>query len=96
MSAGRRSWSPRLHEWALHNAERHARAKKVTVTLGQQDGHLRLTIADNGSGFDPDRQKGLGLLGMEERATNLGGTFAVDSQPGRGTVLSVALPLNGK
>jgi signal transduction histidine kinase len=86
----------RVVQEALHNAERHARAKAVTVTLGQQDGTLQLTIADDGRGFNPERQKGLGLLGMEERASTLGGTFTVDSRPGRGTVLSVALPLNGK
>jgi signal transduction histidine kinase len=50
-------------------------------------------VQDDGSGFDPERVRGLGLLGMEERARHLGGTFHVDSRPGRGTLLRVTLPL---
>ena len=44
-------------------------------------------------GFDPERVRGLGLLGMEERVRHLGGTFQIDSRPGRGTLLGVTLPL---
>jgi signal transduction histidine kinase len=52
-----------------------------------------VTVQDDGSGFDPNRVRGLGLLGMEERARHLGGTFHIDSRPGRGTLLRVTLPL---
>jgi signal transduction histidine kinase len=52
-----------------------------------------VTVQDDGSGFDPQRVRGLGLLGMEERARHLGGSFQIDSRPGRGTLLSVTLPL---
>jgi signal transduction histidine kinase len=83
----------RVVQEALHNAEKHARADSVTVTLGQENHQLNLTIEDDGSGFDPQRHKGLGLLGMEERATTLGGALTVQSAPGQGTVLSLTLPL---
>jgi signal transduction histidine kinase len=48
---------------------------------------------DDGSGFDPRRVRGMGLLGMEERVRHLGGTFEVDSEPGRGTRVEIVLPL---
>jgi len=50
-------------------------------------------VQDNGKGFRAARTRGLGLLGMEERVTRLGGRFRVRSEPGRGTTLSVELPL---
>ncbi len=52
-----------------------------------------LTIQDDGNGFDPNRARGLGLVGMNERVTQLGGVFRVDSSPGHGTCLHVDLPL---
>ncbi len=52
-----------------------------------------LTIQDNGSGFDVDKEKGLGLLGIGERVTQLGGDLQVISEKGRGTLISVVLPL---
>lgn len=82
----------RVVQEALHNAERHAEGKRVTVVIGQQQGRLGFTIQDDGRGFDPGRHKGLGLLGMEERVTTLGGTFSVASQPGLGTTVSISLP----
>jgi signal transduction histidine kinase len=54
---------------------------------------LRLTIQDDGQGFVPEREKGMGLLGMEERVAYLKGAFEVKSQPGRGTIINVNLPL---
>jgi signal transduction histidine kinase len=84
----------RVAQEALRNVTRHARAKTVEIMLGQQDGCLRLNIQDDGQGFRPERQKGLGLLGMQERVRRLKGTFEVDSEPGRGTTLKVALPLH--
>lgn len=82
----------RVVQEALHNAERHAAGKRVTVIIGQQNDRFNLKIQDDGRGFDPQRHKGLGLLGMEERVTTLGGSFSVASQPGRGTILSISLP----
>jgi signal transduction histidine kinase len=83
----------RLMQEALHNIVQHAGARRVKVAVCQKEGRLRLSIEDDGHGFDAKRQKGLGLLGMEERVKHLGGSFEVESRPGAGTVLSVSLPL---
>jgi signal transduction histidine kinase len=83
----------RVVQEALHNIVRHAGARQVKVTVRQEQDRLSLAIEDDGRGFDALRQKGMGLVGMEERVRHLGGTFDVDSRPGAGTVLSVSLPL---
>jgi glucose-6-phosphate-specific signal transduction histidine kinase len=62
------------------------------VCVRHADGQILVTVQDDGSGFDPERVRGLGLLGMEERARHLGGSFQIDSRPGRGTLLRVTLP----
>ena len=51
-----------------------------------------MKIRDDGSGFDPKRTRGMGLLGMEERVKRLGGTIEIDSRPGAGTAIRVELP----
>jgi len=83
----------RVVQEALRNVTRHARAKKVEIHLIQNDGLLQLTIHDNGQGFSPDREKGVGLLGMQERVRRLNGFFHVDSGPGIGTTVRVELPV---
>jgi signal transduction histidine kinase len=65
----------------------------VRITVRQEPERLVLTIRDDGKGFDTVRVRGLGLLGMEERVKNLGGTFVVLSGAGLGTKLIVELPL---
>src|SRR5580658_4491054 len=82
----------RVVQEALNNCAQHAQANAVQVCVRHLDGQIIVTIQDDGSGFDPERVRGLGLLGMEERARHLGGTFQIDSQPGRGTLLRVTLP----
>jgi len=82
----------RLVQEALNNCARHAQASAVEVSVRSEAGQILVTVEDDGSGFDPQRVRGLGLLGMEERARHLGGTFHIDSKPGRGTLLSVTLP----
>ena len=83
----------RVVQEALNNVVRHAQASAVQISLQQQPGELQLTIQDDGAGFDAQRVRGLGLLGMEERTRHLGGTFAIDSQAGRGPSLRIHLPL---
>lgn len=83
----------RLVQEALRNVTRHARARQVQIQLSQECDALRLTIHDDGEGFIPAREKGVGLLGMEERVKHLHGTFQVHSQPGNGTTIQVELPL---
>lgn len=86
----------RVVQEALHNITRHAKAKSVRIQLQQEKDRLLLTIEDDGQGFMPAREKGVGLLGMEERVTHLHGSFRVDSAPGKGTSIRVELPVSEK
>lgn len=81
----------RVMQEALHNCEKHARAKVVRVTVRQQNNLLVMSIQDDGCGFGPQIEKGLGLRGMQERVENLGGTFTVETDVGRGTLIIVQL-----
>ena len=77
---------------ALTNVAKHARATRVHVTLQERDGELRLRVSDDGvGGADPAR--GSGLVGLKDRVEASGGTLTVESRPGEGTRLDVALPL---
>lgn len=85
----------RIAQEALTNACRHSRSEKVRVTLLQVDVQVELDVQDWGVGFDPQAIEGerFGLEGIRERARLLGGTASIDSQPGRGTLVRVVLPL---
>ena len=83
----------RLVQEALNNCTKHAGARIVRVTVHEEDSKLLLIIQDDGLGFESQEQRGLGLLGMAERVTHLGGSFRVDSKRGHGTLLSIELPL---
>jgi signal transduction histidine kinase len=83
----------RVTQEALRNCVRHSGATAVRVGLTQGAKSVTLQVEDNGKGFRAGRTRGLGLLGMEERVTRLGGRLRVRSEPGRGTTLSVELPL---
>jgi signal transduction histidine kinase len=83
----------RVVQEALHNCARHSRAATVRIGVEQERDRLLLNIQDDGQGFDVRQTKGLGLLGIQERVTHLGGTCQVHSQPGHGTKLSVELPV---
>ncbi|HWB84155.1 MAG TPA: ATP-binding protein [Bryobacteraceae bacterium] len=83
----------RVVQEALHNATRHAKATQVRVTVRQEESQIRVAIQDDGAGFDPRLEKGLGILGMEERVRRLGGAFRLESEAGHGTVISILLPL---
>lgn len=82
----------RVVQEALNNAARHSSAKNVRVHVREDGGKIAVEVADDGKGFDPARTRGLGLLGMEERVKRLGGTFAIDSTPGSGSVIRFELP----
>lgn len=82
----------RVVQEALHNSLRHAQAGMVRVTVRQEENRILLSIQDDGRGFNAHEDRGLGLLGMKERVGRLGGDFSVDSEPGHGTVVRVALP----
>lgn len=88
----------RIVQEALHNALRHARADVALVRLETNERLVRVTIEDNGAGFDPEasgRPTALGLLSMRERANAIGATFAVASRPGDGTRIVVERPFGG-
>ena len=72
---------------------RHSGAKSAAVTVRQDGQSLFLSVEDDGRGFDPEKTRGLGMLGMEERVRQLGGHFEVRSAPGKGTTLRVTLPI---
>jgi signal transduction histidine kinase len=83
----------RIVQEALHNCEQHAGARHVEVAVRQEQNDLRLMIHDDGRGFDAQRERGMGLLGIEERVNHLGGKFTVESKPGEGASIEVLLPL---
>lgn len=86
----------RLLQEALANGFRHGGGAEQRVTLGTRDGQLLVEVADGGKGFDPQAgvaEGHLGLAGMRERVEVLGGTFSVQSAPGRGTLIWAALPV---
>jgi signal transduction histidine kinase len=83
----------RIVQEALNNCSKHSYARNVKVVLSQESNHLRVSIEDDGKGFDPNRARGLGLIGMTERVSQLGGVLKVDSNPAGGTCLRIDLPL---
>lgn len=85
----------RMYQESLTNVARHSGAKKVASQLEVKNGQIRLSIKDDGKGFDMSAtgaRKTLGLLGMKERAVMIGGKIDIDSQPGRGTHVTITVP----
>jgi signal transduction histidine kinase len=87
----------RIVQEALNNIAKHAKATECRVRISRTPELLRLVVEDNGSGFDPSAvrsadRRGLGLIGIRERASYLKGTVTIDSAPGHGTRLIVELP----
>jgi len=78
---------------ALTNVVKHASADRVRISLAQPDGLLAVEVSDNGQGFAPAAARGLGLAGLADRISTVGGTLLVDSQPGRGTTVHAEIPL---
>ncbi|TDR81374.1 multi-sensor signal transduction histidine kinase [Paludibacterium purpuratum] len=87
----------RILQEALTNVLRHAEAATVSIGLSAEARRVSLSIADDGKGFQPERQpagRSFGLVGMRERVWLLGGELQIDSQPGQGTTLLVRLPVD--
>jgi signal transduction histidine kinase len=84
----------RIVQESLTNVARHAGASRVAVTLDGDGAWCRVTVRDDGKGFDPARARSssLGLLGMRERLLTVGGELDIDSAPGQGTTLVVRVP----
>jgi signal transduction histidine kinase len=83
----------RLVQEAVNNSVRHANARTVKVSVQRQGDHVVTNVQDDGAGFDARFVRGLGLLGMEERVRRLGGRLKIDSQGGRGTMITAELPV---
>jgi signal transduction histidine kinase len=86
----------RIAQEALRNVAKHAPGAAVRIELHRSDSELRLCIEDSGPGFAFTRVRdrgGLGLLSMQERARAAGGRLQMHTQPGRGTSVTVLLPL---
>lgn len=77
----------------LANLLKHAGATSARVGLRQENGHLEITVADDGLGFDPDAIRRNGLAGLTDRFAALAGTVDVDARPGQGTQLRARLPV---
>jgi signal transduction histidine kinase len=87
----------RIAQEALTNVARHAGAGRVKVRLRSNNGFLMLTVVDDGRGFDAlhlSESEGLGVAGMRERATLVGGSLDVKSRPRKGTRVQLTVPLN--
>ena len=84
---------------ALANARKHARARRVTISVARSDDLVTIDVHDDGVGFDPDaarptaRGAGFGLRGLRDRVAAVGGRLSIESAPGKGTTLAVHVPL---
>jgi PAS domain S-box-containing protein len=88
----------RIAQEALNNILKHADAREVSVTLNQNGREAVLVVEDDGRGFDPEKTGsnstgGLGLVGMRERATLLGGRLEIESHDGGGTAIYARIPI---
>ncbi len=90
----------RIAQEAVSNIARHAHARGARITFEFAETFVRVAIADDGQGFDPravsraeDQTRGLGLLGMSERAHLAGGSLQIDSPAGRGTRVTITIPV---
>jgi signal transduction histidine kinase len=89
----------RVVQEALTNVTRHSRARNVRIRVQRNRANIRCVVQDDGVGFDVDSvlfrngKRGLGLIGIQERLNVLKGTFRVDSELGRGSKLSITVPL---
>jgi signal transduction histidine kinase len=89
----------RIVQEALTNAAKHAKASNIWICAWREELLLCCSIRDDGTGFNPYQspgsllRKGLGLIAMRERMSAIGGTFQIESRPGKGTELSIRIPL---
>jgi signal transduction histidine kinase len=82
----------RAAQEGLTNVRKHAAARHARVQLSYDDGTVRLEVCDDGRGTTGAEDTGFGLLGLRERASRLGGSVEVESAPGHGTTVRVAVP----
>jgi two-component system, chemotaxis family, CheB/CheR fusion protein len=85
----------RVVQEALSNVAKHSGARRALVSLSAHEDSLRLAVKDTGRGFDPAlaRNRGLGLINMDERVRSLGGSFSLQAKPGEGVHIEVRVPV---
>jgi signal transduction histidine kinase len=89
----------RIMQEALNNTMKYAQARHVDVLLERRDSQVVLIVEDDGVGFDPNKEasadgdKGMGLIGMRERAALVGGTLQIESKPKAGTTIFARVPI---
>jgi two-component system CheB/CheR fusion protein len=88
----------RIAQEALNNVVKHAQASRVEVLIEARPGEVVLIVEDNGVGFSPEEVtgRGLGLLGVSERASLVGGSLEIESNSGAGATVFVRIPLGGE
>ncbi len=91
----------RIVQESLTNVARHSGAKKASVLLKRDEGKIAVIIEDTGVGFDPKenlsspaKKNRLGIYGMEERVSLVGGSLAIESSPGNGTIVYIEIPIS--
>ena len=84
----------RVVQEGLRNAATHTHAKNAKVMLKRKERSIVVEFSDDGEGFQPERTRGMGMLGMEERVRQLGGTFFIRSAPGKGATVHAEIPLD--
>jgi PAS domain S-box-containing protein len=89
----------RIMQEALNNTMKYAQARHVDVLLERRDNQVVLILEDDGVGFNPEKEasadgdKGMGLIGMRERAALVGGTLQIESKPKAGTTIFARVPV---
>ncbi|WP_437395218.1 tetratricopeptide repeat-containing sensor histidine kinase [Flagellimonas lutimaris] len=84
----------RIIQESLKNCVKHAKSKNVSICFQAVDDNLKLTIADDGVGFDTSRRKkGIGLRNIISRAKKIKGVLDIDSKPGSGTTINMSIPI---
>ena len=85
----------------LHNAWKHAQTKEIVATVKKKDNHIRLTVDDEGQGFDQDKIKngdrelrGIGLVSIRQWVTAMEGTMSIESEPGKGSRVTIDIPIS--
>ena len=84
----------RIGQEALHNVVKHANASHATIRIVREGDRVRLSVTDDGAGFQPGEvpRGHLGLIGMRQRVDLVGGDLRVESEPGRGTLVEASVP----
>lgn len=93
----------RILQEALHNVNKHAQAQSVILTVRRSKREVQIQVQDDGRGFDIDHamnrhvaERGLGLAALEERSHMLGGEIAITSEKGRGSCVTLTIPITGQ